>query len=891
MPLHPGTTVGPYVVRSALGAGGMGEVYAAHDPRLNRDVALKILPASYATDPERLRRFEQESKAASGLNHPAIVTVFDVGHVDSHPFICMELVRGNTLRELLANGALPLRKVLAIAAQVADGLAKAHEAGIVHRDLKPDNIMVTGDGFAKILDFGLAKVAERTSATDITVTAGGTDAGTVLGTAGYMSPEQAAGLPATTRSDQFSLGAVLYEMVTGRRAFDKPTTVETLSAIVREDVVPIQSIKPAVPAPVAWIIERCLQKDLAERYASTLDLARDLATARDRLSEVSVSDLAAAGGRKPRSIAFREAAAWTVAAALAVALATSWARSSTPTPASNETIRFNFSAPIGSRLVSTFTSSPFAISPDGRQIVYMAAGATGRRSLWLRSTDSLQVRPLPGTEDAESPFWSPDGMHLAFFAGGALKRTAIAGADSITLADVRVGGGAGGTWGTNDVIVFAGSLDSGLSRVAATGGTVTTLTSLDESRRESAHLMPLFLPDGRHILFQVMSPEGGTYITSLDAPAPRRLLNDRSRLGFGAGHLFFMRGRTLMAQQFDLRRLELAGEPIRVASEVEATAVSGGFAVSSSGTIAFWPGALALTQPTWVSRTGAVLGTVGSPAAYGSVALSPDGAEVAAERYDSEPGIWRLDLRGTATRATSGGAYQSTPIWRPDGRALVFAMATQSPPSMYLKRLDVDNEPIALHDTRFQAFPQGFTPDMTKLLFVTIDPASGNDIWMMDLSGEPGQERYPVTPLIRTKFNESTARISPDGKWLAYRSDESGQMNVYIAPLSQVARKRQVSMQGGRSPVWSRDGRELFYIGADGSMIAVSVSGSAENGVTLGLPMTLFQAAAFQSALGNVIPYDVARDGRFLINRLVERTNPPATVIVNWAPPGNSHTP
>ena len=878
MSLPPGTSIGPYEIRGPLGSGGMGDVYLAHDSRLGRDVAIKVLPSAFATDRDRLRRFEQEARAASALNHPAIVTVHDIGSANASPFLCMELVNGVTLRQLIADGPLPIRRVLSIASQVADGLAKAHEAGIVHRDLKPENVMVTTDGFAKILDFGLAKLVEQTRQVADTVTSGLTAPGTLLGTATYMSPEQAMGREADARSDQFSLGAVLFELITGRRAFDKPTTVETLSAIVRDEAPSVRALQPSTPAPVAWIIERCLQKDPSERYASTRDLARDLANARDRLSELTGR---AENGlsRPPRRFTAREIAAWAAAAVLAVtALVINNARGNPPTPAA--VIRFTLHPPAGSRFTSAFAGPPFAISPDGKQLVFMAESGT-RRSLWVQSFDSLQARPLPDTEQALGPFWSPDGKQIGFFTPSTLKRIALDGVESKVIANAA-GAGGGATWNRDGVIVFASGQDVGLSRVSAEGGPVTELTRLDVSRNESAHLSPVFLADGKHFAFRILGTENpGTFIASLDSVKPVRLLAEQSMLGYGAGHLFFVLGRTLMAHRIDEAGPKLVGEAVRVVDDVDSGPLAAGFSVSNNGTIVHWPGAFVLSQPTWVSRAGAVLGTVGAPAAYEGVALSPDASEVAVDRFDAEPAILRLDMRGAITRVASGSVYQSTPIWRPNGSGLVYTAAIDTPPNLYFKRFDREGPDTRLFFDRTMAFPQGFSPDGRLLTYLTVTPDTGADIWVLDMSGEPGPGGYSRRPLLVSRFDERYSRVSPDGRWLAYSSDESGVMNVYVAPFAQPGLKRSVSSGGGRFPVWSRDGRELFYA-SKGQIIAVPVSEGES--LRLGAPSPLFEARMTDGGLGFVTPYDVAPDGRFMVNRFVERTAPPATVILNWSP-------
>ena len=881
MSFSAGASIGPYVVRSALGAGGMGEVYLAHDSRLGRDVAIKVLPAEYASDPDRLRRFQQEARAASALNHPAIVTIHDSGSAADHPYLCMELVQGENLREALANGPLPLRRALSIAAQVADGLAKAHEAGIIHRDLKPENLMVTPDGFAKILDFGLAKLVETANQSADTAVSTGTNAGTVLGTTGYMSPEQAIGLPADARSDQFSLGVVLYELVTGRRAFNKPTTVETLSAIVREEVLPVKSIQPSTPLPVAWIIERCLQKEPSERYASTRDLARDLANARDRLSDLTADSASPVHGSARSRVGMREWIAWAAVASLAVtALVINNTRGSSSAPAS--VIRFTLNPPSSAQFVSTFVGPPFALSPNGKQLVFVA-GTGGQRSLWIQSFDSLQARQLPDTDQAAGPFWSPDGTQIGFFTASELKRIAIDGVEAKVIAKATDFGG-GATWNPDGVIVFAAGVDVGLSRVSAEGGPVTELTRLDVAHNEGGHMSPVFLGDGKHFAFRSFGPEHtGIYIASLDSPTPVRLMTEFSMLGYGAGQLFFTRGRTLMAQRVDEAGLKLVGEATRVADDIESGPLSAGFAVSNNGTIIHWPGALVLSQPTWVSPAGAVLGTVGPIGVYESVALSPDASEVAVDRFGSEPAILRFDMRGAVTRVMSGANYQSTPIWRPDGSGLAYTAAFDTPPNLYFKRFDREGPDTRLFFDRIQCFPQGFSPDGRWLTYVTITPENSHDIWLVDMSGAPGPDGYPRRPLIASRFSELHSRISPDGRWLAYSSNESGRVNVYLAPLAQPGLKRPVSANGGRFPVWARDGRTLYYLRAS-EIMAVPIA--AGDTLRLGAAVRLFDAHNVAGGeLGEVTPYDVAPDGRFMINRFVERTSPPATVIVNWSPP------
>jgi serine/threonine protein kinase len=879
MALTPGTRLGPYEITSALGAGGMGEVYLARDTKLNRDVALKLLPRDLINDADRLRRFEQEARSASALNHPAIVTIYELGQFDGQPFISMEFVDGHTLRHQLGQGAMPPRRALQIAAQIAEGLAKAHEAGFVHRDLKPENLMISSDGHVKILDFGLAKLAEaRIGEDDLhTKTDHATRPGMVLGTAAYMSPEQASGQSADIRSDQFSFGLVLYEMLTGRRAFARPTTAETMAAIIREEPEPIAHHASSVPAPVRWIVERCLAKAPGERYASTRDLARDLASARDHFSELTSStSIEPSRARAPR----RELVGWSLAAFFGAALigvllfrAPDVARPADPP------IRFTVATPEKRHFYHPLGGSPFAISPDGKHLVYATFG-DGPRQLWLRSFDTPVARPLPGTEGAGVPFWSPDGLAVGFFTPEKLKRVSPSGGDPVTICDARWGGG--GTWNRDGVILFAPSIDSGLYRVSAAGGTPTAVTTLDAGRLDSGHTSPVFLPDGRHFMFTVLARErAGLYVGSLDSAERKLVLPDLTAVGFSEpNHLFFVRNRNLISQTLDLTRFQPDGDPELVAEGVATLGPSAAMAVASaSGALVYWTGGRDITQLTWVRRDGAAVATVGPPGEYMNVALSPDSGQVAVDRFDiRQTGIWILDIaRGSMTRAIVGNVYESTPVWAPDGRSLVFASARDTPPNLYVKRLGAPEGDERLFVNALQSFPQSWSPDGQSIAHVVGDPKTRNDIWLLPVSGD----RRP-TSFIQTSFNEYHARISPDGKWMAYVSDESGRNEVYVTRFPKASGKWPVSSSGGNSPVWRRDSRELFYHAHDGKIMAVSVAVGPD--FAAGRPVALFTAKALVGRLGLGWFYDVAADGRFLINVLVERTSPPATVLVNWSP-------
>jgi Tol biopolymer transport system component len=889
MSLPLGASVRHYIIREQLGSGGMAEVYLAHDTRLDRDVALKLLPAEFAGDSDRLHRFEQEARSASALNHPAIVAIYDLGEVESQPFISMELVKGQTLRQILQSGPIQPRRALQLAAPIADALAKAHDAGIVHRDLKPENLMVSHDGFVKILDFGLAKlVGDANARTDVqTMTEKGTLPGSVLGTVGYMSPEQASGGTVDSRSDQFSFGLVLYEMLTGQRAFTRPTAVETMSAIIRDDAPPVGQLNPAVPTPVRWIVERCLAKNPADRYGSTRDLARDLASARDHFSELTSTGAATvAAGTATGRATWRELAAWLLVATFALtALALLLRRTDGTTGDPARTVRFMIAPPEDVVLGTGFGTPQFAMSPDGRHLVFVGTSAKGASGLWLHSFDSFDSRLLPGTDDAFGPFWSPDSLSIGFFTKDRLKRTSVAGGDVATICESRYGGGA--TWNRDDVILFAPGLDTALFRVAATGGAATAVTALDSAHREAAHYGPLFLPDGRHFLFSVFGGDtGGVYIASLDSTVRKRLSLEAAVPNFGFSlpdFLFFTRDGTLTAQRLDLSRLELTGDPIRVAEGVHTLGPSASFAVSATGGLAYWAGSRNITQPTWLQRNGTSAGTLGSPAEYMNVALSSDGRQVAVDRFDRTPGIWLLDVqRGTETRATFGGLYESTPVWSPDAGAFAFAAARDTPPNVYMKRVGTVAEEERLFYSSLQSFPQSWSRDGNYIAYVTITPKTSADIWLLPTTGD----RKPAV-FLQTPFHEALARISPDGRWLAYTSNESGKEDVYVTRFPKPGGKWLVSTNGGSFPVWRRDGRELFYFAPDGRLMAVPVDVGV--GFSPGAPIPLFEPKAAVSTLGLGTFYDVAPDGRFLLNVLVERTSPPLNVILNWradpAPP------
>ncbi|HVQ41786.1 MAG TPA: protein kinase [Vicinamibacterales bacterium] len=871
MALAPGTRIGRYEIRSHLGSGGMGEVYRAREVTLDRDVALKFLPADLSHSADQLRRFEQEARAASALNHPAIVAIYELGQNDGQPYISMELVEGQTLRQLLSRGPVPPKRAMQIAAQVAGALAKAHAAGIVHRDLKPENLMVSSDDHAKILDFGLAKLTgeDARSANLSTMMDRATRPGFLLGTVGYMSPEQASGGAVDFRSDQFSFGLVLHELLTGRRAFERATAAETLSAIIRDEPPPLDLPQPA-PWPLRWIVERCLAKAPEDRYASTHDLARDLVKVRDHSGDQMTS-----AGVRPRSrFARREVVAWAAAGLIGAAGLGVFFAGRRDAPVASAPVRFTVAPPAGGAFHHTVGALPFALSPDGRSLAFVGI-VERKRQIWVRSFASLEARPLPGTEGAQSPFWSPDGAQLGFFAGRKLKRVPVTGGDVFTICDAR--GGAGGAWGKDDVILFAPSLETALYRVPAGGGAVTPMTTLDSAHKEALHVSPAFLPDGRHYIFSVVGREGsGLYLGAVDSEERTLLVPDAGAIGVSEpDRIFFaLKDHRLMTQRVDVAGRKLAGDPMLVAENIATAGPTSAAAVSPKGDIVYWTGTQDTTQLTWVKRDGTTAGMVGSPGAFMNIALSPDGRQAAVDRLDTEAGIWLVDVaRGTTSRVTPGGTYESSPVWGPESRTFAFASARQAPPNLFVKRLDTQGE-RRVFDTTIQSFPQSWSRD-GLIAFMSIDQKTNSDLWLVPASGEQKPWVFLQTPA-----NETHARISPNRRWLAYDSDENGRPEIYVTTFPKAGERWPVSVGGGAWPVWAADSHEIYYRAPDGRLMAVGVS--AGNDFKPGLPAQLFTPRANAGGPGAGTFYDVAADGRFLVNVFVERTIPPAAVMLNW---------
>jgi eukaryotic-like serine/threonine-protein kinase len=891
MSLAPATRLGPYEIVALLGAGGMGEVYRARDTRLDRTVAIKILPAHLSSDPARKQRFEREAKTISNLNHPHICVLHDIGSQNGMDYLVMECMEGETLAKRLEKGAQPLEQVLKYGAQIADALDKAHRSGVVHRDLKPGNVMLTSTG-AKLLDFGLAKPAAPVL-TGATLTAATepspvTAEGTVVGTFQYMSPEQIEGKELDGRTDIFSLGAVLYEMLTGQRAFQGKSQLSVASAILEKEPAPISSIKPLTPPSLDHAIRRCLAKEPERRWQSAADLAGELQWIGESASQTGTFASRGQGKVARHWLPCSVAGLLGVTAALIAIL--HWGRR----PPVAEPVRFELPLPPG--------NLSFTVSPDGRQLAFPVPGPDGR--IWIRPLDSLEAHFLPGTENVQTPvFWSPDSRFIAFQTENKLKKIDVSGGPPQPICDIS-GIALGGAWNRHGTIIF-GTVGNGIMQVPAAGGVPTLVTAT--SGRNEIHVFPSFLSDGRHFVYLRAPENTGVYVGSLDLKpdqqsSKRALATPVMALyapscEAGMGRLLFMREGSLLAQPFDERRLEPAGEPILFAEHVASFLLSGAYSASSSGVLAYRPAKTGpgLSELTWYNRQGKELSVAGEPGntyAYFDLALSPDATIVAASRIDlsvagSEQGIWLLDLaRGVSTRFTFDPAPDLSPVWSPDGSRIAFAAARAGGTGIYQKASNgAGKERVLLRATDEAKVPNDWSRDGRFLLYSQQDRRTKADLWALPLASDGTPAGAPIL-FANTEFNEDQGRFSPDGHWIAYVSDESGRSEIYVQPFlaaTDGGSKTQVSRDGGDQPRWRSDGKELFYLSLDGKLMAVNVA----EGPTFraGVPESLFQALVVrgrrQSLLG-VLRWDVAPDGKHFLINTVKTSSEPLTVVLNW---------
>ena len=924
MTLASGTRLGPYEIVARLGAGGMGEVWRARDARLDREVALKLLPAGLADDPERHARFEREAKVLASLNHPNIAHLYGLEHLElkvdsrqstvdssatrpdrtsgnSSPesrtpsphgerapgalhVLVMELVEGEDLAQRLDRGAIPLDEAVPIARQIAEALEAAHERGIVHRDLKPANVKVRPDGTVKVLDFGLAKAVDAAAQSDPsfspTMTHAATQAGLILGTAAYMSPEQARGKAVDKRADIWAFGVVLWEMLTGRRLFGGETVSDVMAGVLRAEI-DLGGLPEGTPTAIRRLLGRCLERDPRNRLHDIADARIEIEQAPSREPETVATRTTPAGRG---GVSARERLAWTVAgtAVVAAVIAVGLAQRQPPAAPQPTTRLRMLPAEAG-----TIEGYP-ALSPDGRTLVYVVLRDSGSAVLCTHSFDTGTSRELPGTEEAQEPFFSPDGRQIAFFAKGRLKRLDLVTGvvqEMCAVADSR-----GGAWEESGDIIATVNSASPLVRISPATGAAAPLTTLAVEQGAQSHRFPWPLPGGR-FLFTVTGAPGvrGVYWASPDAAAPRRLVTDQSRAAYDQrGYMLWVRQGTLVAQPFDARSGELSGEPFPLAENIGGDSQKTGkfwFATAAGGAVAYRSGVRREHQLLWFDRAGAPLGAASSPAGFTEPTLSPDGRRIAVTLGSSGFGgdVWLYDAaaQDRAQRLTFGPAEAETPVWSPDGRWVAYSSARAKGYALFRKAADGAGEEEHLLDTVQPTWPDSWSPDGRHLLFERYESAGGSDLWLLTLDG-----KKEAAPYLATAANESHAAISPDGRLVAYVSDETGVPQVYIQTLPASGSKWQLTSDGGDMPAWRPDGREIFWVGLDRVLRAAPIVSLSP--FAAGPPVELFRLRIPQVAItGNRTYFAATGDGRrFLVNTLVGASDDPGIgVIMGWNAP------
>ena len=886
MALTSGTKLGPYEIQSPLGAGGMGEVYRARDQRLDRSVAIKIISLDLAHHPGLRERFEKEARTLSSISHPHICSVFDVGQLEGLDYLVLEYLEGETLADRLGKGALPIEQVLRYGMEIAQALEAAHEHGIVHRDLKPANIMLTKSG-VKLMDFGLAKegaggetspMRAVTATEELSVMATKsrplTAEGTIIGTYQYMAPEQLEGKAATARSDIFALGAVLYEMASGRRAFSGKTQASLIAAVLTSEPAPVSSVNPLTPLALERLIRSCMAKDPEERWQSAHDIRLQLKTIAEGGSQAG----AVALPKRSKKQQMIRAAAGIAAAAAIIFVFLYFERPAQQTPV----IRSFITAPENVSFVFVGDAGgPPVLSPDGRNLAFVAGETTGTPQIYVRALGSLDAVPLAGTENAWAPFWSPDGRKIGFFAQAKLRVIDIQGGTPISIADAP--NGRGGSWSRDGMIVFAPEFRSALYRVPASGGAAVVVTHVDESKHTS-HRWPYFLPDGKHFLYLAVNHQAprdendGIYYASVDGKENIRLRAGFSNPQYAAGSLLYVRDSELVAQALDASTGKLSEEEQHVANGVTAddTTWRAVFTVSANGLLAYAGGAHLQSQLGWYDRNGRQVGTVGER--FGDLAigdeelrLSPSGDRVALAIQSTTTDIWIMDVaRGVRARLTFGPTGNNSPVWSPDGKWIAYQTITKKGNAIMRKPALGGAEEL-LVSAPIPIYAHDWSADGKYLLYQAGAPGTGQEIWALPLAGE----RKPLLLVSsETGSTNQVPQLSRDDRWLAYQSTESGRMEVYIVPFRGGGGKWQVSTSGGSAPRWRNDGKELFYIGLNGTLMAVPVQ--AEGGqLKLGAPQPLFRS--------NTIQYDVAAGGqKFLLDVVGEQGSKPITLVTNW---------
>ena len=883
--LAPGTRLGPFRITALVGAGGMGEVYRARDTKLDRDVAIKVIPTAFAADPDRLARFEREAKVLASFSHPNIAQVHGFEQADGMHALVMELVNGEDLSLRIGRGAIPFDEAVNIARQIGDALDAAHDKGIIHRDLKPANVMITPDGVVKVLDFGLAKPAfgetgaEAMTNSPTAFKIGGTREGVLLGTVAYMSPEQARGRIVDKRTDIWAFGCLFYEMLTGRAAFAGDTLSDTIARIIERE--PDWKVLPPATTPaVKRLIERCLQKDPKRRL-------RDIGDARVELEDTHAVDaIARPSPAAPARSGFLWAGVGAAVAALAIGGV--WLALRKPAEAVRP-VRLSIVAPPGAAFTQRDITEhlQFQLSPQGDRLAMVTATRGERPKIWIRSLETGVAQPLAGTENANGIFWSPDGQSLGFQAEGKLKAVSIDGSAPQNLTDLSFDV-SHGAWSPGGVILFSTGSGGALASVRATGGPVTPVTTLDTGRHETAHRWPQFLPDGRFIFFvSSTTPDNtGIYLGSLGSRSTTQLLKTASNAVFvEPGYLLFEQNGVITRQRFDVAGGSLVGAPEPVGDPIQVLRGPSYLPLSGAhnGTIAYWNAVLTFSELVWADRSGRTLRTLAAATRYESPSLSPDGTRVLVtlRSNQNENEMWVFDTAtGTSSsRMTFTRGVARFGIWDPSGNEVVFSMGTATGPQIFRKPASGAGDEVRIGDTgaNYAVFPDDWSRDGRRLVYVAVSEKAF-DVWSLDV------EQQKREPLLESPANEVQPRLSPNGQWLAYASDETGTWEVYVRGLGQTPGKWQISRGGGMQPVWRGDGRELFYVSLNGVLTAVDIGGDRTLNASTPKPL-------FQTTLPNVLApfrtgYAVSADGqRFLLNSL--RPNPQIaaiTIVLNAVP-------
>ena len=887
MPILAGRRLGPYEIVCATGAGGMGEVYRARDARLDLIVAIKVLPPHLADRPELRERFEREARTIASLNHPHICTLHDIGQQDGIDYLVMEYLEGETLAQRLVKGPLPLEQALQYAIEIADALDKAHRKGVTHRDLKPSNIMLTNTG-TKLLDFGLAKLKQEVAPANVQLselpTANDplTAKGTIVGTLQYMAPEQLEGKEVDTRTDIFALGAVVYEMTTGKRAFEGKSQASLIAAILERDPPPMSSLQPMAPPALDRVVKRCLAKDPDNRWQTARDLHQELKWIAEGGSQVTLTPTATTKGIRTLG---RRAIVVGLGCLLLGALVTGfavWNLKPAPAPAPQPVTRTVINLPPGQQLAGLDRGSAVTLSPDGTHLAYVAR-QSDRQQLYLRAMDSLEAKPVPGTEGAFSPFFSPDGQWLGFFVGGKLEKVSVNGGAAVTVGNAVVPVGA--SWDSQGMIAFGPSTISALLQVSDGGGTPQPLTRLEKG--EDSHRWPESLPGGKAVLFAAATAvtnwnTAQIAVQSVATGERRNLVQGGTQPRYAAsGHLVYVQGGSLIAMPFDPHRLTATGAAVPVVEGVLQSPSTGTaqYSISATGSLVYVPGGFQTTQSRmmWVSRNGSEQPLAAPAHAYEFPLASPDGRRVGVTILEQESQVWLYDVsRETLTRLTFEGSVNQSSIWTPDGKRIAFVSNKEGQLNIFWQLADGSGGLERLTTSEYLNAPMSWSPDGQLLAFSEVNPATGRDIWVLRLGDRKAQ------PFLRTPFDEGAPRFSPDGRWLVYVSNESGRNEIYVQSYPDQRGKWQISTEGGTEPAWNPNGRELFYRTGD-KMMAVDIA--TQPGFAAGRPRMLFERQ-YQPSPVMRANYDVSPDGqRFLMLKPSEQAQAATTqinVVLNW---------